>query len=297
MRLPAPGSATTLVRDPGTNHETRAGCESVSQGRTAAATVVVPAVARPDARIPSGTSLRRDPSLRSCPSPTATRLTGSTKLTVTALPRRGLRRVERMCAAGVTTVIVRFSWPPTSQPIQLGRRISTVTVKRSPGLSRTRGHTVPPRSVTGSSFPSGPLTDRCSTWPEKPGSEMPARPLGDAATPPLGQASNAAPAATATTRPKQRAVRNHLRNTTISVCPTLRTRWQVPTAAEGSRASSQAARSRSFCAASESRASAVTPTGPRTWCRSSTRTKTARSSRSRLRAARPRCCGKIRGSV
>src|SRR5439155_19781348 len=120
MRLPASGSATTLVRDPGTNHETRAGCESVSQGRTAAATVVVPAVARPDARIPSGTSLRRDPSLRSCPSPTATRLTGSTKLTVTALPRRGLRRVERMCAAGVTTVIVRFSWPPTSQPIQLG---------------------------------------------------------------------------------------------------------------------------------------------------------------------------------
>src|SRR5437899_3697678 len=71
IRLPALGSATTLVRDPGTNHETRAGFESVSQGRTAAATVVVPAVARPAARIHSGTSLRPDRSLRSRPFPSA----------------------------------------------------------------------------------------------------------------------------------------------------------------------------------------------------------------------------------
>ncbi len=123
-----------------------------------------------------------------------------------------------MCAAGVTTVIVRFSWPPTSQPIQPGRLILTVTVRRSPGLSRTRGQTVPPRNTTGTGLPCGSLTVRRSTCPEKPGSEMPARPLGEAATPTLGHASRAATAAAATTMPRQTAVKNHLRNTTIQYC-------------------------------------------------------------------------------
>src|SRR4029079_17175045 len=124
--------------------------------------------------------------------------------------------------AGVMTVIVRFSCSPTSQEAQLGRRILTVTARRSPGASRTSGQTVPPRNSTGTGVPSGPLTDTRSMWPENPGNEMPASPLVGAATPTPGQASSAATAATATTSPRQTTVRNHLRNTTISVWPTLR---------------------------------------------------------------------------
>jgi hypothetical protein len=97
--------------------------ESVSQDRTAAATVVVPVVARPAARMPSGTTLRAASSRRSRRPPITTRLTGWAKLTATVEPRFGRSRVERRRAAGVTTVIVRFSCSPTSQEAQLGRRI------------------------------------------------------------------------------------------------------------------------------------------------------------------------------
>ena len=110
-RLPAAGSATTLLRAPGTNHATWAGSESVSQDRTAAATVAVPVVARPtrgrrearrSGRLPASAAVR----------PITTRLTGSAKLTVTGVPRFGRSKVERMCTAGVMTVTVRFSCSP-----------------------------------------------------------------------------------------------------------------------------------------------------------------------------------------
>src|SRR6185437_5771895 len=76
-RLPPAGTETTLVRAPGTNHETRAGVDSFSQGRTAAATIVLPAVERPEATTPSGTTPRPGGfSLRSVELPIATRVTG-----------------------------------------------------------------------------------------------------------------------------------------------------------------------------------------------------------------------------
>ena len=156
IRLPFTGSETTLVRAPGTNHETRAGSDSRSHGRTAAATVVVPAVARPEATTPSGTVPRPGSGiLRSFALPTATRVTGSAKRIVTGLPRLGRKSVVRIFATGVVTVTVRSTCRPTSQPIQLGRWISTLTVSRSPEARRSLGQSVPWRTTTGTGFRGG----------------------------------------------------------------------------------------------------------------------------------------------
>src|SRR6202030_706097 len=72
-RPPEAGSDTTLVRAPGTNHETWTGSDSFSHGRTAAATVVVPVVALPDATTPSETMLDARSRFRGLGRPIATR--------------------------------------------------------------------------------------------------------------------------------------------------------------------------------------------------------------------------------
>src|SRR5262249_7476415 len=136
-------SETTLVRVPATNHETRTGLGSVSHGRAAAATVVVPARAAPEATTPSATTLLPARTLLWRPPPTATRLPGSANRTTTTLPRLGLSSVERTCATGATSVTVRLTSPPTSQPIHEGRRMVAVTVSRSPGAIRFSGTIVP----------------------------------------------------------------------------------------------------------------------------------------------------------
>src|SRR5581483_5536741 len=172
------GSATTWTRAPGVNHETRTGCESDSQGRTAAATVVAPAAVLPDATTPSGTTART--SSRCTRPPIATRLTGVSKRIATADPSAGRRRGWRTGGTGVTTLTVRSTWRPTSQPIQPGRRRSTVTVSFSPGARRSSGQIVSWLTRTASGFPCGSTTETLSTWPAKPGSEIPARPVLEA---------------------------------------------------------------------------------------------------------------------
>jgi hypothetical protein len=151
-RTPVAGWATTWARAPGANHETRTGAASFSHGSAAAAIVVAPALIRPEARTPSGTTLRREGSLCTRP-PIATRLTGRSKRTLTAAPRAGRSSVARTRAVGVTTVNVRCSCRPTSQPIQLGRWKSTVTVSFSPGTSRLPGQSVPSWRWAGTGFP------------------------------------------------------------------------------------------------------------------------------------------------
>ena len=71
-------------------------------------------------------------------------------------------------------------------------------------------------------FRSELVTDTFSTCPEKPGKETDASPLGEAAIPTVGQARRAATTAAAAIRTRPSVVKPHTRNTTISVCPTLR---------------------------------------------------------------------------
>ena len=231
------------------------GCGSVSQGRTAAATVVVPVVALPEARTPSGTTLRPVRSLCSLPPPIATRLTGSSKLTLTAVPRLGLSSAERMCAAGVTTVSVRSSLRPTSQPIQLGRLISTWTVTRSPGAepnARPDGaaaqhdrHRLARASPSPRSARRAPRS-RAARFPRGRSATRRRRRSARPATPPLRQ-------------PRRRgrdtpAVRNHLRNTTHSVSPTLRTEMAGPDGGQRGPARALTRRDRRFSAQPADRA-------------------------------------------
>jgi hypothetical protein len=99
----------TLVLVPATNHDTRTGSESVSHRLAAAATILVPAIAPPDATTPSGTTARPDPSPRRGVRPTLTRATGPTKCTVTLVPRFGRSKVVRIRAEGVASLTVRVS--------------------------------------------------------------------------------------------------------------------------------------------------------------------------------------------
>src|SRR5262245_40953278 len=215
---PAAGSEMILGPAPEANQATRTGVDRVSHLRAAAATVVVPVLAAPDATTPIGTTLRPAPSFGRLPRLTRTRLTGSAKRTVTTLPGLGRSRVARMCGTGVVRLTVFWAWRPTSQPIQPGRRTSTVTLTSCPAASRTCGHTMPRWTVTGTGFPSSASTDTFSTWPEKPGSETDARPLVEAAIPAVGHASRAAAAAPATTRTRASMLQTHTRNMAIQYC-------------------------------------------------------------------------------
>ena len=232
-RPPAAGSETTLVaragdepRDP---HRLR---QLLPRPRRAAATVVVPAVACPEATTPSGTTVRAAPSSATPTRPIATRLTGSAKRTVTTLPRlRPEQRRADVCDRRSRRSSV-FAGRDDRRASRSSRAAgcSTVTVSRSPGAMPGPGPDRPVAEVDRQPLSVRRVHDRRRS--------RRARRSRAARYPPDRSVEAATPApATREARPRQRAattratasaVRNHLRNTTISVCPTLRAEMAGP---------------------------------------------------------------------
>ncbi len=150
-----------------------------------------------------------------CPRvPEATALTDRSNFTRTADPEATVSQRSLTRATGARSV--RRSWRsfPSAQPSQPGRRTTTSTDTRSPGVSRARGVRRPPRTESGIPCPSGPNARARTSVPPNGCTSTRASAVASAASLAPDHAHTAATnpsSATATTVPKPNSARRRAR--------------------------------------------------------------------------------------
>ena len=154
-RAPGNGLLTSTGERAGGNQLTTTGAPSRSHERAAAATSTEPAAARrPNAIERCALSSSRN--ARWPPATSATALTDRSNRTRTSDPTETVSQRSLTCATGARSVNPSRRLLPSTHASQPGRRITTTTDTRSPGINCTPGVRRPPRTKSGIVRPSGP---------------------------------------------------------------------------------------------------------------------------------------------